>query len=73
MDLQPGSRNCWLKEYNIQGGRLPKTSCEKAEAAASVAIGRNSVRQPFFVFLKKAVTLFYNLQHEGELINSPPL
>ena len=43
MDLQPGSKNCWLREYHVQDGRLIKSSCEKAEAATSVAIGRNNV------------------------------
>lgn len=44
MDLQPNSRNCWLKEYNLAGGKLVKASSQNAEAAAAVAIGRHNVK-----------------------------
>lgn len=43
IDLQADARHCWLREYHMQAGRLRKSSCENAEAAARVAIGGNSV------------------------------
>ena len=57
IDMQADAVHCWLREYHVQGGRLLKTSCENAEAAASVAIGGSVRRLPHLSAPSSPITL----------------